>query len=178
VTNEISLGCPLFLPVHTVNCVQTLKAKSNTLSMPIGQYFSTMLDKGGSVGEEPYAFGRVSQALYDQLGLHFGNLPHHIQGAIGCVHSNHEQCLQDVWCSSLSSSLPSLAAIKSITSKMCGALPSLANKCPQQPYHQLSVNASGIHSAYLQLQLPLLLQFTMLLGVEPACMGSNSMHGI
>jgi CO/xanthine dehydrogenase Mo-binding subunit len=26
VTNGIPLGCPLFLPVHTVNCVQTLKA--------------------------------------------------------------------------------------------------------------------------------------------------------
>jgi hypothetical protein len=26
VTNAIPLGCPLFLPVHTVNCVQTLKA--------------------------------------------------------------------------------------------------------------------------------------------------------
>jgi hypothetical protein len=26
VTNGILLGCPLFLPVHTVNCVQTLKA--------------------------------------------------------------------------------------------------------------------------------------------------------
>jgi hypothetical protein len=26
VTNDIPLGCPLFLPVHTVNCVQTLKA--------------------------------------------------------------------------------------------------------------------------------------------------------
>jgi hypothetical protein len=25
VTNGIPLGCPLFLPVHTVNCVQTLK---------------------------------------------------------------------------------------------------------------------------------------------------------
>jgi hypothetical protein len=25
-TNGIPLGCPLFLPVHTVNCVQTLKA--------------------------------------------------------------------------------------------------------------------------------------------------------
>jgi hypothetical protein len=25
-TNDIPLGCPLFLPVHTVNCVQTLKA--------------------------------------------------------------------------------------------------------------------------------------------------------
>jgi hypothetical protein len=25
VTNDIPLGCPLFLPVHTVNCVQTLK---------------------------------------------------------------------------------------------------------------------------------------------------------
>jgi hypothetical protein len=24
-TNAIPLGCPLFLPVHTVNCVQTLK---------------------------------------------------------------------------------------------------------------------------------------------------------
>jgi hypothetical protein len=27
VTNGIPLGCPLFLPVHTVNCVQTLKAQ-------------------------------------------------------------------------------------------------------------------------------------------------------
>jgi hypothetical protein len=26
VTNGIPLGCPRFLPVHTVNCVQTLKA--------------------------------------------------------------------------------------------------------------------------------------------------------
>jgi hypothetical protein len=25
VTNYIPFGCPLFLPVHTVNCVQTLK---------------------------------------------------------------------------------------------------------------------------------------------------------
>jgi hypothetical protein len=25
VSNGIPLGCPLFLPVHTVNCVQTLK---------------------------------------------------------------------------------------------------------------------------------------------------------
>ena len=27
VTNGIPLGCSLFLPVHTVNCIQTLKAK-------------------------------------------------------------------------------------------------------------------------------------------------------
>jgi hypothetical protein len=27
VTNGIPLGCPRFLPVHTVNCVQTLKAR-------------------------------------------------------------------------------------------------------------------------------------------------------
>jgi beta-glucosidase len=26
VTNAIPLGCPLFVPVHIVNCVQTLKA--------------------------------------------------------------------------------------------------------------------------------------------------------
>jgi hypothetical protein len=26
VTNGIPLGCPLLLPVHTVNCIQTLKA--------------------------------------------------------------------------------------------------------------------------------------------------------
>jgi hypothetical protein len=29
VTNGIPLGCPRFLPVHTVNCVQTLKATSD-----------------------------------------------------------------------------------------------------------------------------------------------------
>jgi hypothetical protein len=28
VTNGIPLGCPLFLPVHTVNCIQTLKVPS------------------------------------------------------------------------------------------------------------------------------------------------------
>jgi hypothetical protein len=28
VTNGIPLGCPLFLPVHIVNCVQTLQAQS------------------------------------------------------------------------------------------------------------------------------------------------------
>jgi hypothetical protein len=28
VTNGIPVGCPLFLPVHTVNCVQTLKAQA------------------------------------------------------------------------------------------------------------------------------------------------------
>jgi hypothetical protein len=27
VTNDIPLGCPLFLPIHPVNCVQTLKAQ-------------------------------------------------------------------------------------------------------------------------------------------------------
>jgi hypothetical protein len=27
--NSIPLGCPLFLPVHTVNCVQTLKASTS-----------------------------------------------------------------------------------------------------------------------------------------------------
>ena len=30
VTNGIPLGCPRFLPVHTVNCVQTLKAKTGS----------------------------------------------------------------------------------------------------------------------------------------------------
>jgi hypothetical protein len=30
VTNGISLGCPLFLLVHTVNCVQTLKGDPGT----------------------------------------------------------------------------------------------------------------------------------------------------
>jgi hypothetical protein len=29
VTNGIPLGCPLFLPVHTVKCVQTLKASAD-----------------------------------------------------------------------------------------------------------------------------------------------------
>jgi hypothetical protein len=29
VTNGIPLGCSLFLPVHTVNCVQTLKARKD-----------------------------------------------------------------------------------------------------------------------------------------------------
>jgi hypothetical protein len=28
VTNGIPIGCPLFLPVHIVNCVQTLKARA------------------------------------------------------------------------------------------------------------------------------------------------------
>jgi hypothetical protein len=32
VTNDIHLGCPLFLPVHTVNYVQTLKARENVRS--------------------------------------------------------------------------------------------------------------------------------------------------
>jgi hypothetical protein len=27
VTNDIPLGCPLYLPVHPVNCVQTLKGR-------------------------------------------------------------------------------------------------------------------------------------------------------
>jgi hypothetical protein len=31
VINDIPLGCPLFLPVHTVNAVQTLKAGKNVL---------------------------------------------------------------------------------------------------------------------------------------------------
>jgi hypothetical protein len=31
VTNDIPLGCPLLLPVHTVNCVQTLKAQLATV---------------------------------------------------------------------------------------------------------------------------------------------------
>jgi hypothetical protein len=29
VTNDIPLGCPFFLPVHTENCVQTLKVRSD-----------------------------------------------------------------------------------------------------------------------------------------------------
>jgi hypothetical protein len=30
VTNDIPLGCPLLLPVNTVNCVQTLKVFAGT----------------------------------------------------------------------------------------------------------------------------------------------------
>jgi hypothetical protein len=33
VTNGIPLGCPRFLPVHTVNCVQTLKAQDKGMGL-------------------------------------------------------------------------------------------------------------------------------------------------
>ena len=34
VTNGIPLGCPLFLPVHAVNCVQTRKASFGFFLLP------------------------------------------------------------------------------------------------------------------------------------------------
>ena len=34
VTNDIPLGSPLFLPVHTVNCVQTLKEPTSVFQGP------------------------------------------------------------------------------------------------------------------------------------------------
>jgi hypothetical protein len=48
VTNGIPLGCPLFLPVHTVNCVKTLKvlrAETELLAELWGGYLQTEVDK-------------------------------------------------------------------------------------------------------------------------------------
>jgi hypothetical protein len=60
VTNGIPLGCPRFLPVHTVNCVQTLKAEYWLTRNPFG-----IPSERETVCEE---FGRqVLRALYVRL---------------------------------------------------------------------------------------------------------------
>jgi hypothetical protein len=63
VTNNIPLGCPLFLPVHTVNCVQTLKAAvGNATSVTTGSGASDIVAPGctltynGTVGTYASAF--------------------------------------------------------------------------------------------------------------------------
>jgi hypothetical protein len=38
VTNGIPLGCPLLLPVDTVNCVQTLKVDTRRYEPTVGAY--------------------------------------------------------------------------------------------------------------------------------------------
>jgi hypothetical protein len=45
VTNDIPLGCSLLLPVHTVNCVQTLKAVDSLFSAPeLGKVYGHPVD--------------------------------------------------------------------------------------------------------------------------------------
>jgi hypothetical protein len=67
VTNGISLGCPLFLPVHTVNCVQTLKVDrldrrvlERRLRFAVAAHAADDHDGGGTEVDESY--GRVGAA--------------------------------------------------------------------------------------------------------------------
>jgi subtilisin family serine protease len=69
VTNGIPLGCPLFLPVHTVNCVQTLKVSSSD-NTDARSYFSNfglcsnIFAPGSSITStwigSPYAINTIS----------------------------------------------------------------------------------------------------------------------
>jgi hypothetical protein len=45
VANDIPLGCPLFLPVNTVNCVQTLKANCAACCIANHELFHPLLNE-------------------------------------------------------------------------------------------------------------------------------------
>jgi hypothetical protein len=77
VTNGIPLGCPLFLPVHTVNCVQTLKVISARTGGGVGRLKAQLLqyaraapwEYDAAVVTDQGVYKRVEEAIREQLFL-------------------------------------------------------------------------------------------------------------
>jgi hypothetical protein len=71
VTNGIPLWCPLFLPVHTVNSVQTLKARRSAASETVTKevVFAEALDCfGGMLPNDDLRAG-VATLIGDSLDI-------------------------------------------------------------------------------------------------------------
>jgi hypothetical protein len=103
VANSIPLGCPLFLPVHTVNCVQTLKVEAAGGGVN-GEYEEDSEEEGGE-GEEEATARVKNTAVHEKLVTVIISRP-----ATGMCSSlsisqhplaTNVQHSQPVWCSGL-----------------------------------------------------------------------------
>jgi photosystem II stability/assembly factor-like uncharacterized protein len=71
VTNGIPLGCPLFLPVDTVNCVQTLKVGEASGSAEPGARIHCTTN-GGSTWQRTYFEPSVpGKSAFNMMGIEF-----------------------------------------------------------------------------------------------------------
>ena len=50
---------------------------------------------GGLGRGVPYTFGRTGKALYEHMQFELADIPHHLQGAPSCEHSDVQECVED-----------------------------------------------------------------------------------
>jgi myosin heavy subunit len=103
VTNDIPLGCPLFLPVHTINRVQTLKASDATLvakyknNIKQPEYLPLRTDDAG-FGIKHYA----GEVQYDAAAFLEKNRDTLATALVRCCQSSSNELVKEIYNATIS----------------------------------------------------------------------------